>query len=316
MVCGDKTRHPNEENKVTGGVPYPQPKNSFKPFDYDNSEIQRLMTTAYNRWEKRAYMTYEQFVESLPLREKMAVVFGNLNYQVHNGGFLQWDDNGYSVCSPFLVEFLGKLPEFGPQVAALVKHCSVIKEEYEEELAEYRNEYDDWSGDYPDEPDPDDFEDEDAYREALDEYNDEYNEYLLSEPDEPELYFEYRGKDPDTEYYARADQVAYEIEAIVKMSDEELEGWWNSTPSIVPSIGKVLFNEDDKPPIPKVKLTGTDGNVFAVRATMTDALKKFDQLNNTNYLNEFTAEWEALDQQPGTTYDNMLGLCFKYAEIR
>jgi hypothetical protein len=49
---------------------------------------------------------------------------------------------------------------------------------------------------------------------------------------------------------------------------------------------------------------------------MTDALKKFDQLNNTNYLNEFTAEWEALAQQPGTTYDNMLGLCFKYAEIR
>lgn len=55
--------------------------------------IQGIMTEVYETFgDDRAY---EDFVGALNEMERDAVLIGNLNYQVENGGFIQWAENGY-----------------------------------------------------------------------------------------------------------------------------------------------------------------------------------------------------------------------------
>jgi hypothetical protein len=62
---------------------------------------QLLMDKAYNDERKRtdadpeSTWSYNRMVREASDLERMAVVLGNLNYQVENGGFNQWVDNGY-----------------------------------------------------------------------------------------------------------------------------------------------------------------------------------------------------------------------------
>ena len=59
----------------------------------DQPTLQGLMDTAYTEWQKDGNdWTYQQFLnESTPAQRK-ACLIGNFNYQVHNGGFMQWVD--------------------------------------------------------------------------------------------------------------------------------------------------------------------------------------------------------------------------------
>lgn len=66
--------------------------------------IQAIMTRAYEKYGDN--MSYMDFLASLTELERKAVVIGNLNYQVENGGFMQWDDNGYSKGKVFLFDTL------------------------------------------------------------------------------------------------------------------------------------------------------------------------------------------------------------------
>ncbi len=77
-----------------------------KEFDTDNSKIQQIMDVAYARWQKNRAMSQEEFWLRLSYPEKVAVFVGNLNYQVCNGGFLQWHDNEYSDCERDLLAIL------------------------------------------------------------------------------------------------------------------------------------------------------------------------------------------------------------------
>ena len=63
--------------------------------DHPHDTVQRLMDRAYDRWET-AEWTKEQFFAQLDPLEAVAVAFGNLNYQVQNGGWGQWHGNDYS----------------------------------------------------------------------------------------------------------------------------------------------------------------------------------------------------------------------------
>ncbi len=59
---------------------------------------QELMNQAYAKWKSEGgikEMGYNEFVDSLPKNERCAVLLGNLNYQVCNGGWSQWCHNGY-----------------------------------------------------------------------------------------------------------------------------------------------------------------------------------------------------------------------------
>lgn len=51
------------------------------------------MDSAYDKWAKG--MSMEDFYFSLPVIERKAIVLGNFNYQVENGGFSQWNINRY-----------------------------------------------------------------------------------------------------------------------------------------------------------------------------------------------------------------------------
>jgi len=54
-----------------------------------------IMHNAYSIWQNND-MSRDEFLSKISPYEKLAVQFGNLNYQVENGGLQQWDDNGYS----------------------------------------------------------------------------------------------------------------------------------------------------------------------------------------------------------------------------
>jgi hypothetical protein len=61
--------------------------------DCDN-HWQAIMNLAYESWEDGLSM--KDWFEALSEIEKQAVSVGKMNYQVENGGFAQWIDNGYA----------------------------------------------------------------------------------------------------------------------------------------------------------------------------------------------------------------------------
>lgn len=78
----------------------------------ENTVWQKIMDKAYENYG--AGMSYRQFIESLPEIERNAVLLGNLNCQVENGGFSQFISNGYILASSDLVAFLEELSEECP----------------------------------------------------------------------------------------------------------------------------------------------------------------------------------------------------------
>lgn len=68
--------------------------------------IQKHVNTAYDIWGKHKDWDMERFWLHLSYPQKVAVFCGKLNEQVENGGFRQWDDNGYSECSSDLIKIL------------------------------------------------------------------------------------------------------------------------------------------------------------------------------------------------------------------
>jgi hypothetical protein len=108
--------------------------------DLDDTMIQKLMTEAYERWRETPQWTMQAFWDQLSDEERYAVFIGNMNYQVENGGWIQWVDNRYGneeTCQ-YLIEACKKI---GTESAIAVK---VLIELVKERLAELQN------------PDPDD----------------------------------------------------------------------------------------------------------------------------------------------------------------
>jgi hypothetical protein len=70
-----------------------------------------VMDQAYDRWSVKPHWTKRQFLAQLNDEERFAVCTGNLNYQVTNGGFVQWKQNGYGTLPTcrYLIEVLGRL---------------------------------------------------------------------------------------------------------------------------------------------------------------------------------------------------------------
>lgn len=78
--------------------------------------VQKLMDEAYEIWQNELRDSASQTTLFKTLEERgmsnhvKAVMLGNLNYQVENGGFQQWVDNGYaSEALPGLLDFLKEL---------------------------------------------------------------------------------------------------------------------------------------------------------------------------------------------------------------
>lgn len=83
---------------------------------------QELMDKAYDRWGKGGDLKdleYLDFLDELEPLQRKAVVLGNLNYQVQNGGFSQWIGNRYWRTHRYLRRTLEQMP--GPAAKAVLE---------------------------------------------------------------------------------------------------------------------------------------------------------------------------------------------------
>jgi hypothetical protein len=153
--------------------------------------IQDHMNAAYARWQQDDNdWDYEDFLEQCSKVERACVIVGNMNYQVENGGWGQWDGNGYSVTLGELKNLFEDMPE-----SELTKKMIRMLESVEDSLPtdDFRNGYcqcdfeegedgeDELVGDECDQcaGQPDDY----TLRKESDKYY-EFNEALLMEVDE------------------------------------------------------------------------------------------------------------------------------------
>ena len=118
----------------------------------ENTLHQKIMDEAYSFWQSQEKMDYVTFIDSLDKKQKLAVLTGNLNYQVENGGFSQWHINEYSKKAKELIELLTPLEgiEVVKEVIELVETAIDIIEEFDrpegsgfDEDEEYYDEYHD-----------------------------------------------------------------------------------------------------------------------------------------------------------------------------
>lgn len=65
---------------------------------------QFVMDESFKKWEDG--LDRGEFLNRLTDYEKIAIMFGNFNYQVENNGLIHWDDNDYSKDLGFLYDFL------------------------------------------------------------------------------------------------------------------------------------------------------------------------------------------------------------------
>jgi len=122
---------------------------------------QTLMDKAYARWISNSdeIVTYDDFVDSLKGDELVAVLVGNFNYQVVNGGLEQWEGNGYSRHSKRLREVLLAMKDLcslAPVVLGIVEEFEDIMdtddglndEDYWDSIDEYGPNYDELDSRY------------------------------------------------------------------------------------------------------------------------------------------------------------------------
>ena len=128
--------------------------------NYD-SAIQFIMEQCYQKWDKD--MSRDEFVNSLTEYEKLAVCFGNFNYQVENGGLEQWIVNDYASDIGFMKNFLEnsgiyqiytfRLIELLEQVENVVFHINELDkndESYDRDVDDYFKTLDFWDNEYYD----------------------------------------------------------------------------------------------------------------------------------------------------------------------
>lgn len=83
---------------------------------------QKVMDQAYDRWKQGTH--YRGFLLSLGRLHRDAVVLGNLNYQVQNGGFSQWVENDYHEGAEYLVYALRAMDtELARKVLTMVEEA-------------------------------------------------------------------------------------------------------------------------------------------------------------------------------------------------
>lgn len=111
------------------------------------AEVERI----YEAWREDK-QPYDDFVDELPKRDRQLMILANLNYQVENGGFEQWIENGYGSQAKRVIKALYEI-----NTEASLKAAELV-----EEAAEYID-FDSPCGSHIA---VDDSEDEDEYEEV------------------------------------------------------------------------------------------------------------------------------------------------------
>ena len=132
------------------------------------TEHQELMNVFYNEWREQGdAVRQHQIAALMPSKVNMAVALGNWNYQVHNGGYAQWHDNGYSTAGAAILDYLQRARQAGvegldPLIESLEKGMNEIRD-YEKRAQDER-EYDWYNADSDDEYSEDCIDDDEANR--------------------------------------------------------------------------------------------------------------------------------------------------------
>lgn len=98
-------------------------------------EIESRMEKAHAWWQDKD-IGLADFYEALTPTTRKAVAVGHLNYQVHNGGFLQWHDNRYAACGASTIKALCRElnTKTSEKVASLIT-AALLAVEYNERVS-------------------------------------------------------------------------------------------------------------------------------------------------------------------------------------
>ena len=243
---------------------------------------QRLMDLSYREWQKpeNRKWCYRDMVEwageTYGEMVKLFILLGTANYQICNGGFLQYFDNGYAsgegecfhhhdediLLHREMLALLGKYGlhrlEVGSEIYAILAAFRIVLNddtEYEEEDNGCRR------GD-------------------------------VSNTDELDAL--------DTRYYAVNEKWVKELKVLAA---KWLKGGINPITEIGP------LPQFSKPvPHPRVKLVSQDGNAFAIIARVSEALRKAGAPAET--IRRFRQESMSGD------YDNVLATAMKFCDVQ
>ena len=69
--------------------------NAIKDEYLEKSIHQEIMDKAYEKWHENKDWNYYDFISNISEVERIAVLLGNMNYQIENGGLLQFFENGF-----------------------------------------------------------------------------------------------------------------------------------------------------------------------------------------------------------------------------
>lgn len=96
---------------------------------------QETMDKAYAVWQSQDAASYLDFLRELDGRSRFAVVLGNLNQQVQNGGWSQWVGNGYALAIGDVLWALQKLDsKTSKRVIEMVKRVARAIQGHEGDL--------------------------------------------------------------------------------------------------------------------------------------------------------------------------------------
>jgi len=111
----------------------------FETYKDAEEYVQGLVDKAYEKW-RESEMSYPGFIESLDRRHQGAVVIGNLNGQVCNGGFEQWYENGYVDVVSHVRWFLGAIDtDASKEALRLLREFLRAYKRYEEKAKRYHS---------------------------------------------------------------------------------------------------------------------------------------------------------------------------------
>jgi len=96
--------------------------------------IQKLMGEAHLLWRKNENWSYGDFLNNLDYCHRAAVVVGNLNYQVKNGGFKLWIDSShykhdYDVLVSVLKDFINDGNDIGQYVLSILYEVHDVEQD-------------------------------------------------------------------------------------------------------------------------------------------------------------------------------------------
>jgi hypothetical protein len=202
----------------------------------DHDEVYQTRRELSGRlWSK------ETFWAQLGERELIAVLTGNMNYQVENGGWLQWCDNGYVQCAGELESILRESigTKTAIEVADMVARVAHAWEQFQSD----KDETPGIAFCCCDDEDECDCETEDDIWQAA---HDEFSS--VTEP-------------LDTRFYQINEQLMEDVEKF--LNGEPLEKYSGPAPSATSEEKRI-----------RCKLIGKDGNAFSIIGSVSEALRR------------------------------------------